>query len=104
MLDAGPQVPDVPAPQAPQTPQQSTQQAQHKLQLHWSHFKPEFSGKQEEDAEAHLHRTTDWMDALQVQEGVKVQRFCLTLVGEARLWYESPRPINVISCMVIISL
>ena len=26
---------------------------------------------------------------------VKVQRFCLTLVGEARLWYESLRPINV---------
>ena len=29
------------------------------------------------------------------QEGVKVQCFCLTLVGEARLWYESLRPINV---------
>ena len=27
-------------------------------------------------------------------EGVKVQRFCLTLVGEARLWYESLRPIE----------
>ena len=26
-------------------------------------------------------------------EGVKVQRFCLTLVEEARLWYESLRPI-----------
>ena len=25
----------------------------------------------------------------------KVQRFCLTLVGEARLWYESLSPINV---------
>ena len=22
-------------------------------------------------------------------ENVKVQRFCLTLIGEARLWYES---------------
>ena len=29
------------------------------------------------------------------QEGVKVQRFCLTLVGETRLWHESLRPINV---------
>ena len=28
-------------------------------------------------------------------EGVKVQRFCLTLVGEARLWYESFRPITL---------
>ena len=25
----------------------------------------------------------------------KVQHFCLTLVGEARLWYESLRPINI---------
>ena len=25
---------------------------------------------------------------------VKVQRFCLTLIGEARLWYKSLRPIN----------
>ena len=28
-------------------------------------------------------------------EGIKVNRFCLTLVGEARLWYESLQPINV---------
>ena len=26
---------------------------------------------------------------------VKVQRFCLTSVGEARLWYESLRPLAV---------
>ena len=26
---------------------------------------------------------------------MKVQRFCLTLVEEARLWYESSRPINM---------
>ena len=29
------------------------------------------------------------------QEGVKVQRFCLTLVGEAKLLHESRRPIPV---------
>ena len=29
------------------------------------------------------------------QEGVKVKRFCLILVGEARLWYELLRPIAV---------
>ena len=68
---------------------------QHMLQLNWSHFKPEFAGKPEEDVEAHLLRTNDWMDIHQFPEGVKVQRFCLTLVGEARLWYESLRPINV---------
>ena len=33
------------------------------------------------------------MDTHAFPEGVKVQRFCLTLVGEARLWYESLRPI-----------
>ena len=35
------------------------------------------------------------MDTHQFQEGAKVQRFCLTLVEEVRLWYESLRPINV---------
>ena len=27
-------------------------------------------------------------------EGVKVQTFCLTLLGEARLWHQSLEPIN----------
>ena len=62
-------------------------------QLDWSHFKPEFAGKPYEDVEAHLPRTNDWMDTHAFLEGVKVQHFCLTLVGEARLWHESPRPI-----------
>ena len=31
-------------------------------QLNWSYFKPEFAGKTDEDAEAHLLRTNDWMD------------------------------------------
>ena len=35
------------------------------------------------------------MDTHAFQEGVKVQGFCLTLVGEARIWCESLRPINV---------
>ena len=35
------------------------------------------------------------MDTHAFPEGVKVQHFCLTLVGEARLWYGSLRPINV---------
>ena len=33
------------------------------------------------------------MDTHAFLQGVKVQRFCLTLVGEARLWYESLRHI-----------
>ena len=55
--------------------------------MNWSHFKPEFSGKADEDVEAHLLKTSDWMTTHDFPEAVKVQRFCLTLVGEARNWY-----------------
>ena len=60
-------------------------------QLNWSHFKPEFAGYPDEDAEAHLLRTNNWMDTHAFPESFKVQKLCLTLVGEARLWYESLR-------------
>ena len=56
-------------------------------QLNWSHFKPDFSGKPEEDVEAHLLRTNDWMTTHYFPEDQKVRRFCLTLLAEARLWY-----------------
>ena len=46
----------------------------------WIGKKPEFSGKPEEDAESHLLSTRDWME---------VHNFRVTLIGEARLWYES---------------
>ena len=63
-----PQVPP-PAPQQPQQPPQPPQPVQqvlppqpgHPMGMNWSHFKPEFSGKPEEDVEAHLLRTNDWM-------------------------------------------
>ena len=55
--------------------------------MNWSHFKPEFSGKPKEDAEAHLLRTMDWMTTHDFSEDQKVRRFCLTLMGETRLWY-----------------
>ena len=111
MADAG--LPDLPVPPGPQTPQVPqapqppvqlsvpldkpilTQPVQHMPQLNWSHFKHKFARKQEEDAETHLHRTNDWMDTHTFPEVVKVQHFCLTLVGEARLWYESIRPIHI---------
>ena len=35
------------------------------------------------------------MNAHHFIEGVKVQRFCLTLLGQARLWYHSLEPISV---------
>ena len=58
-------------------------------QLNWSYFKPEFLGKPEEDVEAHLLRTNDWMETHNFPADQKVRRFCLTLTGEARLWYET---------------
>ena len=56
-------------------------------QLNWSYFKPEFSGKPEEDAEEHLLRTNDWMETHNFPDDEKVRRFCLTLTKEAGLWY-----------------
>ena len=76
--------------QLPVPPAQPIQPA-HMYQLNLSHFKPEFAGKLDEDAETHLLRINDWMDTHAFPEAVKVQRFYLTLVGEARLWYKSLR-------------
>ena len=56
--------------------------------------KPEFSGKPEEDAESHLLSTRGWMEAHTFPQGDKVRRFCLTLIGQARLWYESLAPLD----------
>ena len=58
----------------------------------WIGKKPEFSGKPEEDAESHLLSTRDWMEPHNFPEGDKVRHFHLTLIGEARLWYESLAP------------
>ena len=58
-------------------------QSAHIPQLNRSHFKPEFTGKPDEDVEAHFLRTNDRMDTHVFPEGVKVQHFCLPLVGEA---------------------
>ena len=42
-------------------------------QFNWSHLKSEFTGKLDEDVEAHLLRTNDWMDTHAFPKGVKVQ-------------------------------
>ena len=69
-----PFMPNAPiAAEAPQRPQ-----------LNWSHFKPKYMGRPDEDAEAHLLMTNDWVATHKFLEQVKVQRFCLTLVGQAR--------------------
>ena len=71
-------------------------QQQH-LHINWSNFKPEISGKPDKDAETHLLCSNDWMNAHDFIDGVKVQRFCLTLLGEARLWFQSLEPLNNIT-------
>ena len=92
-------MPPVPLVQLPILPAQPilTQpiQPDHVPQLNWSHFRPELTDKPDEDAEAHILRMKDWMDMHAFQEGGQAQHFCLTLVGETRLWYELLRPINV---------
>ena len=90
----GPQQPvDIPAGE-PEPPQESNNSnplpgqppiPMTNNQLNWSHFKPDFSGKPKEDAEAHLLRTTDWMTTHNFSYDQKVRRFGLTLLGEARL-------------------
>ena len=78
-----------------QNKQQNQEPAgQQHLHINWSNFKPEFSGKPEEDAEAHLLRSNDWMNTHHFNDDVKVQRFCLTLLGEERLWFHSSEPLE----------
>ena len=75
-------------------PQPQEAVRQRHTHLNWSNFKPEFSGKPEENAEAHLLHSNDWMNAHCFDEDIKVQRFCLTLLGEARIWYNSLEPLG----------
>ena len=88
----------VPAPNPNQQQQENQDQAgqqQQVVHLNWSNFKPEFLRKPDEDAEAHLLHSNDGMNAHCFVDGVKVQRCFLTLLGEARLWYQTLEPINV---------
>ena len=68
-------------------------QQQH-IHINWSNFKPEFSGKPDEDGDTHLLHSNDWMNAHCFIDGVKVQRFCIKLLGEARLWFQSLEPLH----------
>ena len=91
MADRGPPTPQ-PVPVVPATPvplvQPPAQQAQLDQlvpptqpgqqangMLNWSYVRPEFSGKLEEDADAHMLRTNDWMETHNFPENMKVQRF-----------------------------
>ena len=94
----GPAVPAPPAP-APPTPGPdwlalqvpAAPQVHVGQQMNWSHFRSEFAGKPEGDGKAHLLCTNDQMNKHNFPGDVRVQRFCLTLLREARLWYESLR-------------
>ena len=97
--EEGVPAPNTPCPSASTTTSTSATspkapQGQQLVHLNWSYFKPEFSGKPDEDAEAHL-LCTNKMNEHHFNEGVKVQRFCLILLGEVRLWYQSLELINV---------
>ena len=88
------QQPQLVAPQGPWQPLVVPQNVQPpQPALNGSHFKPEFAGTPAEDVEAHHLCTNDWMNMHNIPDDLKVGRFCLTLVGEVTLWYESLQPI-----------
>ena len=80
--------------QGQEQPQHQDVAGQRHLLINWSNFKPKLSGKPEEDAETHLLLSNDWMNVHCFNEDTKVQRFCLALLGEARLWYHSLEPLG----------
>ena len=84
--------------QGQEQPQPQDAVRQRHIHLNWSNFMLEFPGNLEEDAEAHLLHSNDWMDVHCFNEDIKVQRFCVTLLGEARLWYHSLEPLGETTC------
>ena len=94
MSPTPPEQPLAPPVQQVQDPVQAAQVQVQPAQppLKWSYFKPESSGKPEDDVEAHPLRTNDWMETHNFREVAKIKRFCLTLTAEARLWYKSLKP------------
>ena len=68
----------VPSPNPPPNQQQQQQQQQIQdqqqqiIHLKWSNFKTEFSGKPDEDAEAHMLCSNDWMNTHHFVDSVMV--------------------------------
>ena len=52
----------VPPPADPNVPAPAAPQIAHQPALNWLHFRPEFAGKPEEDVEAYILHTNDWMN------------------------------------------
>ena len=82
----------MPVPNPQSVPNQTVPQIIHHQMVNFYHFKPAFAGRPEEDVDTHLLQTNDWMTTHNFEEDMKVQRFCLTLLGEVKLWYESLAP------------
>ena len=51
-----------------------------------------------------LLHSNDWMNPHHIIDGVKVQRFCLTLLGEPRLWFQSLESLNNITWLQLQNL
>ena len=82
-----PPVPNQPVPHQPVSEQPALMQPAlaapqiiHQQVLNLSHFKPEFVDRPEEDAEAHLLHTNDWMLTHNFPNDMKVQRRGKTVV------------------------
>ena len=80
--------------QGQEQPQHQDAVGQRHIHPNWSNFKPDFLGKPEEDVEAHLLHSNDWMETHCFNKDIRVHRCCLTLLGEARLWYQSLDPLG----------
>ena len=78
-----------------QQQQQIQDQQQQIIHLNWLNFQTRIFRKPDEGAKVHLLHSNDWMNTYCFADGVKVQRFSLTLLGEARLWYHPLELINV---------
>ena len=71
--------------QGHEQPQHQDAAGQRHIHLNWSNFKPEFSGKPEEDAEAHLLRSNDWMEAHRFDEEYKSSEILSHIVGGSKV-------------------
>ena len=65
--------------------QQQDAAGQRHLHITGQNFKPEFSGKPEEDVEAHLLHSNDWINAHCFDEDIKVQRFWSYIVRRSKI-------------------
>ena len=81
-----PVVPPVQPPIHPALPiPAQPMQLAHVPQLNWSHFKPEFAGTPDENAEIHLPRKNDWMDTHASHKGVKIPRFLFDISRRSKI-------------------